>query len=131
MSDALRAAKPSRPRPPNSGEDGGSPLALVAPGASNTAPVQNGSGFFKRLGEKLKRFYRVLPDEERNKAFWTFTLGQSLATLGMDFHYTALPNLVAPTKADTAKLGYNRATNWGAQAAGSLLTGPFVDRHPV
>src|ERR1019366_6246977 len=58
-------------------------------------------------------------------------IGQAIASLGMDFPYTALPNLVAPTKADTAKPGYNRATNWGAQAAGSLLTGPFVDRQPV
>src|SRR6185312_6507057 len=116
----------------NSGEDGGSPLALAAPGPE-TAPasIGGGSSFFGRLLEKLKKFYRVLPDEGRNKAFWAFTLGQSLATLGVDFHYTALPNLIAPTKADTAKLGYNRAANWGAQAAGSLLTGPFVDRHPV
>ena len=129
MSDALRAAKPSRPRPPNSGE-GGAPLAVASPAAPD-APARNGGGLFHRLGEKLKRFYRVLPDEGRNKAFWAFTLGQSLATLGVDFHYTALPNLIAPTKADTAKLGYNRAANWGAQAAGSLLTGPFVDRHPV
>lgn len=124
MSDALRAAKPSR----------APPLAL-APQGTGSASARSGGGFFGRhfgrLWEKLKRFYRVLPDEGRNKAFWAFTLGQSLATLGADFHYTALPNLVAPTKADTAKLGYNRATNWGAQAAGSLLTGPFVDRQPV
>ena len=131
MSDALRAAKPSRPRPPTAEEGGvAPPLALAAPAGSN-APARNGGGFFGRLKENLKRFYRVLPDEGRNKAFWAFTLGQSLATLGMDFHYTALPNLIASTKADTAKLGYNRATNWGAQAAGSLLTGPFVDRNPV
>ena len=120
MSDALRAAKPSR----------APPLALAPQGTGN-APARNGGGFFRGIWEKVKRFYRVLPDEGRNKAFWAFTLGQSLATLGADFHYTALPNLIAPTKADTAKLGYNRAANWGAQAAGSLLTGPFVDRQPV
>ena len=113
FADALRAAKPSRP-PETVG-----------------APVRQEIGSIRGAWEKLKRFYRVLPDEGRNRAFWAFTLGQSLATLGMDFHYTALPNLVAPTKADNAKLGYNRATNWGAQAAGSLMTGPFVDRQPV
>ena len=131
MADSLRAAKPSRPRPPSADEMAGAPALAVTPQASVVAPVRNGGGFFRRIGEKLKRFYRVLPDEGRNKAFWAFTLGQSVATLGVDFHYTALPNLVAPTKADTAKLGYNRAANWGAQAAGSLLTGPYVDRHPV
>jgi Zn-dependent protease with chaperone function/MFS family permease len=114
MAEALRAAKPSRSQAP-----------------SAAAPARNGGGFLRGAWEKLKRLYRVLPDEGRNRAFWAFTLGQSLATLGMDFHYTALPNLVAPTKADTAKLGYNRAMNWGAQAAGSLTTGPLVDRQPV
>jgi Zn-dependent protease with chaperone function len=130
MSDALRAAKPSRARPPT-GDGGAPPLALNAPSGALVAPARSGGGFFRRFWEKAKAFYRVLPDEGRNKAFWAYTWGQALATVGADFYYTALPNLVAPTKADTAKLGYNRAVNWGAQAAGSLLTGPFVDRQPV
>ena len=113
LADALRSAKPSRTR------------EAVA------APVRSKVGFFRGAWEKLRSLYRVLPDEGRNRAFWAFTLGQSLAALGMDFNYTALPNLVAPTKADNAKLGFNRATNWGAQAAGSLMTGPLVDRQPV
>ena len=35
---------------------------------------------------------------------------------------------MAPSKEDAAKLGYNRAINWGAQAGASLATGPLVDR---
>jgi Zn-dependent protease with chaperone function/MFS family permease len=115
MADSLRAAKPSKP-----------PVIVDVP-----SPVPARPGLARRAWEKVKSVYRVLPDEVRNRAFWMFTLGQSLATLGVDFHYTALPNLVAPTKADTAKLGYNRAANWGAQAASSLLTGPLVDSQPV
>ncbi|UPT73405.1 MAG: MFS transporter [Elusimicrobiota bacterium] len=70
----------------------------------------------------------MLPDEGRNRQFWIFTFGQALVMLGVNFHYTALPKLVAPTKEDAAKMGYNRAINWGAQAAASLITGPIVDR---
>jgi Zn-dependent protease with chaperone function/MFS family permease len=120
MSDALRAAKPSR-----------APPAAVAPHEAANASARVGGGFISKAWEKLKALYRVLPDEGRNRAFWAYTFGQALATVGVDFYYTALPNLIAPTKADTAKLGYNRAANWGAQAAGSLMTGPYVDTHPV
>jgi hypothetical protein len=113
-------------------DEGAGPALAAAPVPNGAVvAVSNGGGLVRRSWEKLKGLYRVLPDDSRNRAFWAYTLGQSLATLGMDFHYTALPNLIAPTKADTAKLGYNRAANWGAQAAGSLMTGPFVDRHPV
>ncbi|MBI3288189.1 MAG: MFS transporter, partial [Elusimicrobia bacterium] len=67
-------------------------------------------------------------DEDRNRQFWIYTAGQGLLMLGVNFHYTALPSLVAPTKADSAKIGYNRAINWGSQAASSLVTGPIIDR---
>ena len=131
MADALKASKPSRARPPSGdGGGGGTPLAF-APSAAGTAPSSIGGGLFRGAWEKLKRFYRVLPDEGRNRAFWHYTFGQALVTLGADFHYTALPDLVAPAKADAHKLGENRAVNWAAQAVSSLSTGPLVDRRSL
>jgi Zn-dependent protease with chaperone function/MFS family permease len=127
MAEALRASKPA-PRPPT-GDGGGKPLAFVGPAAP--APAENGGGLFRRVWAKLKGFVHVLPDPDRNRAFWNFTLGQALVTVGFNFNYTALPGLLASNKADTDKLTENRAINWGAQAASSLLTGPLVDRQPA
>ncbi|MDE2489800.1 MAG: MFS transporter, partial [Elusimicrobia bacterium] len=117
MAEVLKAAPPASADVSPAGPDGGgeaAPPPRAAPKPSLRA----------RLGELL----RVLPDEGRNRAFWTYTLGLALSTLGAYFHYTALPTLIAPTKADTDKLGYNRAANWAAQGASSVLTGPLVDR---
>ncbi len=126
MSEAIKGVKPSKPRPPEDG-GGGPPRVSFVPHAGPASETLGG-GLLQRAWAKLKASLRVLPDEGRNRQFWIYTIGQALLTLGANFHYTALPQLVAPTKADSAKLGYNRAINWGAQAAAALVTGPFVDR---
>ena len=125
MSQATKGVRPAKPRPPDTG--GGGPhisfVPQVGPASENI-----GGGLLRRAWAKLKSCLRVLPEEDRNRQFWIYTAGQALMMLGVNFHYTALPKLVAPTKADAAKLGYNRAINWGAQAGASLSTGPLIDR---
>jgi hypothetical protein len=125
MSEAMRGLKP-KPRPPEDGGGGGKTVSF-APHAG-PASEKIGGGLLRGAWAKLKASLRVLPDEDRNRQFWIYTAGQALALLGGNFHYTALPSLVAPSKEDAAKLGYNRAINWGAQAGASLATGPLVDR---
>lgn len=125
MSEAIKGIRPSKPRPPEDG--GGGPRVSFVPHAGPASETLGG-GLLQRAWAKLKATLRVLPDEDRNRQFWIYTAGQALVMLGVNFHYTALPKLVAPTKEDAAKLGYNRAINWGAQAAASLSTGPLVDR---
>ena len=126
MSEALKGIRPAKPRPPESGGGGGPRVSFVPQAGAASEDI--GGGLLRGAWAKLKSFLRVLPDEDRNRQFWIFTAGQALLTLGVNFHYTALPKLVAPEKADAAKLGYNRAINWGAQAAAALVTGPLVDR---
>ncbi|MCM2303367.1 MAG: MFS transporter [Elusimicrobia bacterium] len=125
MSEAMRGIKP-KPRPPEDGGGGGTKVSF-APHAG-PASEKIGGGLLRGAWAKLKASLRVLPDEDRNRQFWIYTAGQALQLLGGNFHYTALPGLVAPSKEDAAKLGYNRAINWGAQAGASLATGPLVDR---
>ena len=132
MSEALRGLRPAKPTPPqdpppNPPDDsgGGHKLSFLGP---NAAPGRIGGGLLRGAWAGLKGLFRVLPDEGRNRQFWIFAAGQGLIMLGVNFHYTALPKLVAPTKEQAANLGYNRAINWGAQAASSLVTGPLIDR---
>lgn len=125
MSEAMRGTRP-KPRPPEDGGGGGTKVSF-APQAG-AAFEKIGGGLLRGAWAKLKASLRVLPDEDRNRQFWIYTAGQALVLLGGNFHYTALPKLVAPAKEDAAQLGYNRAINWGAQAAASLSTGPLVDR---
>jgi len=127
MSEALRGIRPAKPNPPDGGGGGGDPRVSFVPQAG-AASENIGGGLLQGAWRKLKGFLRVLPDEDRNRQFWIYTAGQALIMLGVNFHYTALPKLVAPDKGDAAKLGYNRAINWGAQAAASLVTGPLIDR---
>jgi len=124
MSEAMRGIKP-KPRPP---EDGGGGTRVSFVPHAGPASERIGGGLLRGAWAKLKASLRVLPDEDRNRQFWIYTAGQALQLLGGNFHYTALPGLVAPSKEDAAKLGYNRAINWGAQAGASLATGPLVDR---
>lgn len=128
MSQAMKGVRADKPRPPSpdggGGGGGGKPLAF----APMTAPSSIGGGLLLGAWKGFKNLFRVLPDEGRNREYWKFTLGQAVTMLGVNFHYTALPKLVAPDKADASKLGYNRAINWGAQALSSLTTGPLVDR---
>jgi Zn-dependent protease with chaperone function/MFS family permease len=126
MSEAMRGIRPAKTRPPDE-TGGGGPRVSFAPQAGS-ASDKIGGGLLRGAWAKLKASLRVLPDEDRNRQFWIYTAGQALMLLGGNFHYTALPGLAAPTKADAAKLGYNRAINWGSQAAASLTTGPLVDR---
>ncbi|MDD5301843.1 MAG: MFS transporter [Elusimicrobia bacterium] len=126
MSEANRGLRPSKARPPEEG-GGGDPRVSFVPHAG-AASENIGGGLLRGAWAKLKSSLRVLPDEGRNRQFWIYTAGQALMLLGGNFHYTALPSLVAPAKEDAAKLGYNRAINWGAQAGASLATGPLVDR---
>lgn len=126
MSEALRGIRVSKPRPPEDGGGGGPRVSFVP--HAGPASERIGGGLLRGAWAKLKASLRVLPDEDRNRQFWIYTAGQALALLGGNFHYTALPGLVAPSKEDAAKLGYNRAINWGAQAGASLATGPLVDR---
>ncbi len=133
MSEAMRSRRtpPAPPAPPSDGGGGGGGpprLSFVEPHRAGPASEILGGGPLRGAWAKLKASLRVLPDEGRNRQFWIFTAGQALVMLGVNFHYTALPKLVAPAKEDAAKLGYNRAINWGAQAAASLVTGPIVDR---
>jgi Zn-dependent protease with chaperone function/MFS family permease len=133
MAEALRAARPRRtpPAPPAASEapppDPGPPQASLTP-AAGLAPAVRGGGLFQGAWKAAARLFRVLPDEGRNAEFWKFTVGQALMSLGVYFHYTALPNMVAPTKADAANMGINRAVNWGAQAVSGVATGGIVDR---
>jgi len=124
MSEALRGLKP-KPRPPEDGGGGGrvSFVPHAGPASDNI-----GGGLLRGAWAKLKSSLRVLPDEDRNRQYWIYVAGQALVMLGVNFHYTALPKLVAPTKEDAAKLGYNRAINWGAQAGAAIVTGPLIDR---
>lgn len=130
MAEALRAARPRPPAPPAPGSppapQEGPPLAFLA--APQDAPAARGGGLFQGAWKAAARLFRVLPDEDRNKEFWKFTLGQAVVSLGGYFHYTALPTLAAPTKEQAANLVYNRAVNWGAQAVSGLATGTLVDR---
>ncbi|MBI5246796.1 MAG: MFS transporter [Elusimicrobia bacterium] len=128
MSEANRGKKPSRPPEGGGGGGGGGPPRLSFVPHAGPASDVLGGGLFRGAWNKFKGLFRVLPDEGRNRQFWIFALGQGLIMLGVNFHYTALPSLVAPTKAQAANLGYNRAINWGAQAAASLVTGPVIDR---
>jgi Zn-dependent protease with chaperone function len=130
MAEALRAVAPHLPRPPDSGA-GGKPLALVGPAAPGAPEAASGGGFFRKAWGKVQAFFRVLPDEGRNRAFWNFTLGQALVTIGFNFNYTALPGLLASGADNTSKVTENRAIGWTAQAGASLLTGPLVDRQPA
>lgn len=114
MSESLRGAR-------------GDPRVSFVPRAGPASETLGG-GLLRGAWRKLKASLRVLPDEGRNKQYWIYVAGQALIMLGVNFHYTALPKLVAPTKEEAAQLGYNRAVNWGAQAAASLVTGPLVDR---
>lgn len=125
MSEANRGIKP-KPRPPEDGGGGGTKVSFVP--HAGPASEKIGGGLLQGAWAKLKSSLRVLPDEDRNRQFWIYTAGQALIMLGVNFHYTALPKLVAPTKADAANLGYNRAINWGAQAGAALATGPLIDR---
>ncbi len=127
MSEAMKGIRPAKTRPPNEPGGGGGPRVSFVPQA-NSASEKIGGGLLQGAWAKLKSSLRVLPDEDRNRQFWIYTAGQALVMLGVNFHYTALPSLVAPTKADAAKLGYNRAINWGAQAGAALVTGPLIDR---
>ncbi len=129
MSEAMRGIRPAKPKPPEGGGGGGGgdPRVSFVPHAG-PASENIGGGLLRGAWAKLKSSLRVLPDEGRNRQFWIFALGQGLIMLGVNFHYTALPKLVAPTKEDAVKLGYNRAINWGAQAGASLVTGPLIDR---
>lgn len=126
MSEALKGLKPVKPKPPEDG-GGGPPRFSFVPHAGPASETLGG-GLLRGAWRKLTGLLRVLPDEDRNRQFWIYTAAQALLTLGVNFHYTALPKLVAPSKEDSAKIGYNRAINWGAQAAAALVTGPVVDR---
>jgi|GEM_PF-2366531 len=129
MAEALRVVAPHLPRPPDSGAGGKS--ALVGPSAPAAPESATGGGIFSRVWEKVQAFFRVLPDAGRNRAFWNFTLGQALVTVGFNFHYTALPGLLSSGGDNTSKITENRAIGWSAQAGASLLTGPLVDRQPA
>ncbi|MEQ1918057.1 MAG: MFS transporter [Elusimicrobiota bacterium] len=126
MSEALKGIRPAKTRPPNEPGGGGPRVSFVPQAPSASEKI--GGGLLQGAWAKLKSSLRVLPDEDRNRQFWIYTAGQALVMLGVNFHYTALPSLVAPTKEDAAKLGYNRAINWGAQAGAALITGPLIDR---
>ncbi len=89
------------------------------------------ANWLRRAWEKFKAFVRVLPDKARNKEFWKFTWGQALLSLGLDFHYTALPRLVDPKDDQPQRVLYNRAATSGAQLVSSMATGAAVDRFSV
>ena len=105
----------------------GQPPSVVSATAHATDKATPHRGFWQWIAGHL----RVLRDEERNRQFWSLTLGQAAIALGQSFHYTALNDLVAPRKEDAAKLGYNRSINWSAQGAATLTTGPLIDRMPT
>ncbi|NNN05806.1 MAG: hypothetical protein HKL90_07880 [Elusimicrobia bacterium] len=127
------SAHPASPSPLSKPAVYASPVPAAPAAASAPAPAAAPAeaGFVRGLWTKAKGLIHVLPDPARNRAFWNYTLGQALVTLGFNFQYTALPGLIATNKSDTSKLSENRAVNWGAQAASSLMTGPLVDRQPV
>lgn len=132
MAEALRAARPRRGPPaaadsPKPDPEGGPPQASIGP-AAGLAPAVRGGGLFQGAWKAASGLFRVLPDEGRNAEFWKYTLGQAVMSLGVNFHYTALPGVVAPTKADSANMGINRSVNWAAQAVSGFATGPLVDR---
>src|SRR5262249_51182164 len=118
---------PTAPPSPSGGGSLSPPQASLGPGAA-LAPTSGRGGLFRGAWERLSSSLRVLPDKGRNREFWKFALGQAVISLGINFHYTALPKLVAPRKEDSEKLGYNRAGNWSSQAVASFSTGPLVDR---
>ena len=130
------SAHPSAPSPAPLGKPAAAPQPAPAatpapvPAAPASAEIP-GAGLWRGLRAKAKSLIHVLPDPARNRAFWSYTIGQAFVTLGANFGYTALPGLIATKKSDTSKLSENRAVNWGSQAASSLLTGPLVDRQPV
>jgi MFS family permease len=105
--------------------------APPAAASKPAAPTAVEGGFVRRAWSRVQGFFSVLPDPARNRAFWNFTLGQALVTIGFNFHYTALPGLLASGAGDTNKVTENRAIGWSAQAGASLLTGPLVDRQPA
>ncbi len=127
MSEAMKATRPTKPRPPEPGGGGGGLRVSFVPHVGS-ASENIGGGLLRGAWAKLISFLRVLPDEGRNRQFWIYTAGRALVALGGNFHYTAFPQLVAPTGEDADKVGYNRAINGGAQAGASLVTGPLIDR---
>lgn len=108
----------------------GSPSVRDIPAADGPVLdwVGRGGGLLERLARWMGKPFRVFPDPDRNKQFWYYVLGQAMVSIGVSFHYSALPKLVAPNKEDTKELGINRAVNWTSQAAASLATGPYVNR---
>ncbi len=130
------SAHPSAPSPAPLGKPAAAPQPAPAaapapvPAAAAASEIP-GAGLWRGLWAKAKSLIHVLPDPARNRAFWSYTIGQAFVTLGANFGYTALPGLIATKKSDTSKLSENRAVNWGSQAASSLITGPLVDRQPV
>ncbi len=126
MSEAMKTTRPIKPRPPEPGGGGGGLRVSFVPHAG-PASENIGGGLLQGAWAKLISFLRVLPDEGRNRQFWIFTAYRAFVMLGVNFHYTAFPQFVAPTEEDAAKVGYNRAINGGAQAGASLVTGMIVD----
>jgi MFS family permease len=105
-------------------EAGAAPPAVPPPSA---APVPERRGLLARLTAP----FRILSDAKRNREFWKFLLGQGLLSLGVNFHYTALPDLVAAKPENSGRVSLNRTVNWTAQGLAGLTTGPLVDRTPT
>lgn len=96
------------------------PLAMRAPLRSRLAAVWR----------KTADAARILPDPERNRAFWRWTLGQAVVNAGMSVQLASLPTIMGAGAAQAGDREINRAAGWTAQAASSLLTGPLLDRKP-
>ncbi|MBI3552244.1 MAG: MFS transporter [Elusimicrobia bacterium] len=114
-------AQDFRPQPPPT--DGPKLLSAV--------PAAAPEGVFAKNWRKLREFIRVLPDKSRNREFWKFVWSQALISLGINFHYTALPKIVDPKNDQPQRVLYNRAVNSGSQLVSSLATGGMVDRYSV
>lgn len=108
----------------DTGEPGRVPSAEAPPAPEEPAARAGPLG-------RLAAFLRVLPERERNGAFWKYVIGQALLSLGDGFHYTALPSLLSPNGESSARVGLNRAADNGAQAVSSLTMGPVIDRSSV
>ncbi|MBI4676822.1 MAG: hypothetical protein HY748_04505 [Elusimicrobia bacterium] len=106
-------------------------IEFAVPAPVDVPSARPKAGIIGRAWDWVKGWFRVLPDPERNRQFWRFLLSQCLVSVGFYFNNTAMPNLAAPRKNQTANLGYARAAGWAAQAAANATAGAVIDRRPV
>jgi hypothetical protein len=125
----------SRPEAiPGPGSEGGTGLGrhrinLNGERASVPRPVPTSPlSLIERIGVRIARFVKVLPDPERNRQYWKIVSREvTMALLGC-FHYSALDKMVAPRgKQDAANVSVARGVGWTAQAAASYGAGLMID----